>query len=96
MGQRERLDQINVEAQLSGNRSRNLCDFNGVRQAIAEMIGVSPSEDLRFCFEAPKGTRVNHPIAVALEFIAVEVRRLGMTPPERVRNGIASEMRLIG
>jgi len=38
---------------------------------------------------------VNYPVAVALKIVAIAVRRLGMAPSSRMRNGVGSEDRAI-
>jgi hypothetical protein len=54
-----------------------------VREPVAEMIGISSGENLRFCFKAPESARMNHAIAVARVVIAVRMRRLRITPAAR-------------
>ncbi len=78
----ESLDQIGVEREFSGDGARDLRDFDGVGEAVAEMIGVAAREDLSFGFEAAEGTGMNDAVAVALEVVAVGMGRLGMTASE--------------
>jgi hypothetical protein len=57
-----------------------------VRQAIAEMIGVAAGEDLRLGLKPAEGAGVNHAIAVALEIVAVGMRRLSEAPSAGLGN----------
>lgn len=76
MHERECFHEIDIEAERAGDGARNLRDFERVREAIAEMIAVSAREDLRLGFEAAERAGVNHTVAVALEIVAVGMRRL--------------------
>ena len=87
----ERFGKIYVEIQSSGYRARDLRDFQRMRQAIAKMIGITASKNLSLGFQAAKGARVNHPVAVTLKIIAVSMRRLGVSPSEGVLHRIPSE-----
>ncbi len=64
MHQRQSFGEIGVKVQRSGYGSRNLCDFQRMGQAVAEMVGISCSKNLRFCFQAAEGARVNYAVAV--------------------------------
>src|SRR5215472_15099833 len=77
--ERERFDQIDVQAELGGNGTGDLRDLDGVGQAVAEVIGVAAGKNLGFVFEAPEGAGVDDAVAIALKGIAVRVRRLGKT-----------------
>ncbi len=77
--QGEGLDEINVQAELRRDGSRDLRDLNGMGQAIAKVVGVPASEDLGLGFEAAKGPGVDDAIAVTLKVVAVRMRRLGET-----------------
>ena len=81
MHERERFGEIDVEAKRSRDRARDLRDFDGMRQPIAEVVGVAARENLRFCFEAAKGTGVNNAVAIALKVVAVRVRRFRKRRP---------------
>jgi hypothetical protein len=59
------------------------------------VIGISSGEDLGLGFKTAKGARVNDAVAVALKIVAIAVRRLGMAPSSRMRNGVGSEDRAI-
>src|SRR5437879_4188852 len=61
-----------------------LRDFNGIRQAVAEGVGISAGEGLGPSFQTAKGARMNHTVAVALKLVAVGVWRLRMTAPARL------------
>src|SRR5580658_9438458 len=76
--QGERLGQIGVQSELTSDGARNLRDLNGVRQAIAEVVGISARENLSLRLQAAEGASVNDAIAVALIVVAVRMRRLGM------------------
>jgi len=79
MYQGERLDQIDVQTQLSGDGSRDLRDLDGMGQAIAKVVGVTAGEDLSFSLEAAKRPGVDDAIAVTLKIVAVGMLRLGIT-----------------
>ena len=44
---------------MGGDGPRDLGDFEGMRKAIPEMIGVAAGEDLGFRFEPPESARMN-------------------------------------
>ena len=67
--------EIFVEAEHRSGGARDLRDLDGVRQAVAEMIGEARREDLGLGFQAAKGARMNDAIAIALEGIAVRMLR---------------------
>ena len=52
--QGECLDEINIEAESSGDGAGDLRDFERVREAVAEVVGVAAGEDLRLGFERRK------------------------------------------
>jgi hypothetical protein len=64
--------------------SRDLLDFNRVRQPVAKMVGITARKNLRLVFETAEGSRMNDPVAVALKVIAVSVWRLRDTTPARI------------
>jgi hypothetical protein len=78
--QGQRLGQILVDSKDSGHRARDLRYLDGVGQPVAEMVGEAGSENLGLVFEAAERPRVDHAIAVTLEFTAVGMRRLGISP----------------
>ena len=77
VSQRQSLHQVFVQSHESGHGARDLGDFNGVGQPVAEMIGKPRREYLRLVFQAAEGARVHHAVAVALVIIAVGMPRLG-------------------
>src|SRR3954453_20119043 len=85
------LDQINVQSQLCCNCAGNLGDFKSVRQAIAEMIGISARKYLGLRFQAPKSSRMNDAVAITLKIVTVRVRRLRVAAASRVLHGIRSQ-----
>ncbi len=82
--QRQRFDQIDVEPELRGDGARDLRNFDGMRQAVAEMVGIAAGEDLRLSFETAKSARVDNAVAIALKIVAVRMRRLGMAASARL------------
>ena len=81
MGQRQGFGEILVQLQDVGQGARDLRDFDGVGETVAEMVGQAGSEDLRFGLQAAKGTGMNHAVAVALESVAVGMFGFGVLPP---------------
>jgi hypothetical protein len=63
--------QIDIEVKGSRDGARDLGDFERMRQAIAEMIGVAAREHLRLGFQAPESSGVNDAVAVTLKVITV-------------------------
>jgi hypothetical protein len=76
--QRQRFDQVAVQAELRGDGAGDLRDFNGVREAVAEVVGITASEDLSLGFETAKSAGMNDAVAIPLKVVAVGMRRLGM------------------
>ncbi len=54
-----------------------LRDFERVGEAVAEVVRVAAGENLRLGFETAEGAGVDDAVAVALEVVAVGMRRLG-------------------
>jgi hypothetical protein len=79
--QRQRLNQVDVKLERLRYSPRNLCDFERMRQPVAEVIGVAARENLRFRFEPPKGSRVDNAIPVALKVVSVRMLRLRIPSP---------------
>src|SRR5712671_442203 len=71
----EGFSQVYVEAEGSGNGARYLRDFDGVGEAVAEVVGVAASENLSLIFETAEGASVDNAVAVALEIVAIGMRR---------------------
>ena len=76
MHQRQRLHQVGVQTQRLRHRAADLRHFQRVRQTIAEVIGISPGENLRLVLQAAESARVDNAIAIAFVVVAVRVRRL--------------------
>src|ERR1022692_526376 len=75
--QGQRFGKIHVEAQRGGDGAGDLRHLDGVSEAVAEMVGVTARENLGLVFEAAEGAGVDDAVAVALEVVAVGMRRLG-------------------
>ena len=75
--------ELAVEAKRGRDGAGDLCDFEGVGKAIAEVIGIARGEDLRFGFQASKGARVNDAIAVARVLAAIRVAGFGISAAAR-------------
>ena len=69
--QRQRFGEIGIQMQSAGNGACDLRDFEGVREAIAEMIGIARGEDLRFGFQAAESARMDDAVAVARVIVAI-------------------------
>jgi len=65
--QRQSFRQINVQAKRGRNLARNLCDFDGVGEPTAEVVGRAAGEDLRLARESAERARLHYPVAVTLE-----------------------------
>ena len=77
--QGQRFDQIHVQAELGGDGAGDLSDFNGVGEAIAEVVGITAGEDLGLGFQPAKCAGMDDAVAIALKIIAVRMRGLGIT-----------------
>src|SRR5215475_10842938 len=62
VNQGEGFGEIDVEAEGFGYGASDLRNFEGVRQAIAKVIGVASRKDLSLGFEAAKSARMNDAI----------------------------------
>src|SRR5208283_5506934 len=93
VNQRKRLDEIDVQVERCGDGARDLRDLHGVRQARAEMVRVAAGEDLSLVLKAAKGARMDDAVAVALERIAIRMRRLWIAAPAGIlhANRVAGE-----
>ena len=65
------LHQVHVQPELGCDRAGNLCDLDGVGQAIAEVVGKAAGKDLCFGFEPAKGAGMNDAVTVTLEIVAI-------------------------
>ena len=83
--QRERFGEIGIQMQRAGNGAGDLRDFEGVGEAIAEMVGIARGEDLRFGFEAAESARMDDAVAVTRVIVAIGMLRLREAAAARVR-----------
>src|SRR5215471_1813234 len=81
--QRESLGELAIQAQSRRDGARDLRDFQGVREAVSEVIGIARSKNLGLGFEAPKCASVNDAVAIARVFGAVRMTRLRITAAAR-------------
>jgi hypothetical protein len=75
VNERQRFGEIDVKRQCGRDGTSDLRYFDGVREAVAEVIGVTAGEDLSLVFEAAKSAGMNDAVAVALKVVAVGMRR---------------------
>src|SRR5258708_7566536 len=80
MDESKRFGKFSVESQRSGDGAGNLCHFQCVRQAIAEMIRIARGEHLRFRFQTAKSAGMDNAIAVTRVDAAVWMGRFGIAP----------------
>src|ERR1700722_19749919 len=78
VAQRERLGQIFIQCQNRSHCTRDLRNFDGVGQPVAEMVGDSGWKNLHFILQPAEGAGVDDAIAIALEFVTVGMRKLGI------------------
>jgi hypothetical protein len=74
--EREGFRKLGVQAEGGGHGAGDLRDFESVREAIAEMIGVARGENLRLGFQPAEGAGMDDAVAVARVDAAVRMRRL--------------------
>jgi hypothetical protein len=72
--------QILVQIQRRGRGPGNLRHFDGMSEAVAEMIGNSGRKDLGFVLQPPECARMNDPVSIALEFSAIRMRQFRISP----------------
>jgi hypothetical protein len=84
--ERESFGQIFIEAKRDRNCASDLRYLDRVSEAIPEVIVQTGCEDLCLILQSPECPGVNDTIAVALEFVSIRVRQLGITPPLRAFN----------
>src|SRR5205823_920513 len=82
MNQRQRLNQIFIQAEFRSNGARNLGDLNGVSKTVAKVVGVAARKYLGLVFQTAKGARMDDPITVPLKIVAIWMTRLGIAPSE--------------
>ncbi len=85
VGKRQGFGQVLVEAEPARQRTRDLGHFQRMGEPRAEMVALVGNEDLRLVLEPAKGGRMDHPVAVAAEFVASRGRLLGMQTAARTR-----------
>jgi hypothetical protein len=67
VNQRKRLRQIFVQAKRGSDRAGDLCDFNGVGQPAAKVVGGAAGKDLGLPCQAPKGAGLHDAFTITLE-----------------------------
>jgi hypothetical protein len=75
MDQRQRFGQILIQFQNRRDGTGNLRNFDGVSQAIPEMVRDTTGENLGFVLQTSEGSRVNDAVAIALELVSIGVRQ---------------------
>src|SRR5206468_622873 len=83
----QRFGQVLVELQHIRDCARDLRHFDGVSQAIAEMIGEPGREDLRLRLKPAERTGMDDAVAVTLECVAIGMRGFGPHPPPALFEG---------
>jgi len=92
MCQRKCFGQIFAEPEDPGDCAGNLRHFDRVRQPVAKVVAYPGCKNLRFVFEAPKGTRMYDAVAITSKIVAIRVRLFRETTAFAPLNG-KSEMR---
>ena len=82
MHQGEGFDEAFIETERGGDGARNLRDLDGMGEPGAEVIGEALGEDLRLVLQAAEGAGMNNAVAVALEVVAIRMRRLWIAASE--------------
>jgi hypothetical protein len=75
MRQRERLGVFFVKLQRDRHGTRHLRHFQGVSEAVSEVIGKTGGKHLRFAFQSAECSGVDNAVAVALEIASISVGR---------------------
>src|SRR5712692_8714465 len=81
--QSKRFHQVHIQAKLGGDGAGDLGDFDGVREAIAEVVGVTAGGDMGLRFQAAKSPREDNPVTVTLEVVSIRMLGLGITASAR-------------
>ena len=81
MRERDRLDQVLVQAQAARDAARQLRHLERMGQPGAEQVALVVQEDLGLVDQAPERARMDDAVAVALEIVARRRRPLGKAPP---------------
>src|SRR5271155_797468 len=84
MCQRQRLREILVETELTGQRAGDLGHFERVGQPGAIMVAFMKHEYLGLVLQAAKGGGMDPPVTIAPERAAGPARRLGEQPPPAI------------
>jgi hypothetical protein len=71
VGKRQRLRVLLIQVQCGHNGTRDLRDFDGVRQPIAEMIAKPGRKNLGFALQPTKCPGMNDAVAIPLEIVAI-------------------------
>src|SRR3984893_3493569 len=87
VGKRQGLGQILIEAQLPGQRPRNLRHFQRVSEPGAIMIALMEHENLRLVLQAAERGGMDDPVAIAPERTSGPARRLYELPPPAAIGG---------
>jgi hypothetical protein len=83
--ERNRLNEIFADAQVTGDRARNLCHFERVRQTRAKQVAFVIDEDLGLVFEPAKCGRMHDAVAIALKLRSAQRGRLVVAATARAR-----------
>jgi hypothetical protein len=76
VNKRQSFGQVGVESEGGCHRACDLSYFEGVREAIAKVIGIARSKDLRLCLQAAKSAGMDDAVTVARICVAIRVLRL--------------------
>jgi hypothetical protein len=69
----QRLGEIFIQAQGSGESAGDLRNFDRVGEAVTKVIGETFAEDLGFVLQAAKGAGVDDAVAIPLELVAIRM-----------------------
>src|SRR5580658_6443160 len=81
--QSESLGKISIEFEGAGNGTRDLRDFERVREAIAKVVRVPSGKNLRLGFQPPERPGMNYAIAVAGIIVSIRVLWFRVAPAAR-------------
>jgi hypothetical protein len=84
--ERESFGEILIYSKRDRNCASDLGYLDGMSEAVPEVIVQAGSKDLCLILQPPERTGVNDAITVALKFVSIGVRQLGITPPLRAFN----------
>ena len=83
VGQSQGLGKALIQPQRGGDGAGDLRNLDGMGQAVAEMVGEAGGEHLRLVLQPAECAGVHDAVAVALEFVAIGMGGLGITPAPR-------------